>query len=406
MSKKNILEDADYQALQAKLNSPNYFLCSGIMRHEIRHSNFIAWLLNLGDTHSQGNLFLNAFLESINEKIKNPTAKIDIPNTSVGFEIFRESKHNIDIFIKYEKTILVIENKIQATDSPEQLFRYRTHVNDLYKNHKISFIYWTLTGEDPTDLKEKDLWHLYSYEDFVRVLEATLTKVQDTKVAMYIEDYIEALEITHLKNGKYAKNAKRLFERYKNDLSKIFNNDTKYRAQDKLTLDLIKNNSPFVRGDGFFAHDQPYLEEFEKNCGLYNYSVREGNSTFFSLSPREGDKIWSYFGIRFRFYEKTNSFSCIFGVDPETTDNKTSRDLILAHRDKFYGLENKADNITGVNKPGAKDHIGLVKRKIEFNPLTVAPEDLGQKIHDIFKNEIVPFTEKISKVVSSIGKLG
>jgi len=404
MSKKNILEDADYQALQAKLNSPNYFLCSGIMRHEIRHSNFIAWLLNPEGTHSQKSLFLYAFLDSINKKIIDPTKKIETPKTYVNFELVRESKYNIDIFIKYENTVLVIENKVQATDSHEQLLRYRTQVNASHKNHKISFIYWTLTGENPKDVREKDLWHLYSYEHFIDVLESSLPQVDSLKVKLYIEDYIDALEIEHLKGSKYAKKARNLVEKYKTELPKVFNHVATEDSSNKSTIEFLISNSGFVRGDGFFSDDKPYLELFKQNCAQHNCVVRKGNSTYFSLAPLGGDEVWKYFGIAFRFYEEKNYFLCFFGVEPETTDNKKNRDLLLENRVAFYGLENKTNNVTPITNPRAKYHIGIVQKRIEFNPLALTPEDISQKIKNIFEYEVIPFTNMLSQALSNIRK--
>ena len=51
MPTENVFSDADYQTLKSTLTRPNIFLCSGSGQYEVRHSNFIAWLLNPNETH-------------------------------------------------------------------------------------------------------------------------------------------------------------------------------------------------------------------------------------------------------------------------------------------------------------------------------------------------------------------
>ena len=48
--------------LEARIGRFNIFDALGIVNAEIRHSNFLAWLLDPGESHGMGGLFLKAVL--------------------------------------------------------------------------------------------------------------------------------------------------------------------------------------------------------------------------------------------------------------------------------------------------------------------------------------------------------
>lgn len=55
---KRLLNDLDFDRLDLELRTPNIFQILNIARAEIRHSNFLAWLLDPNGTHGLGRLFL------------------------------------------------------------------------------------------------------------------------------------------------------------------------------------------------------------------------------------------------------------------------------------------------------------------------------------------------------------
>src|SRR5690606_12205461 len=54
--------------LEARIGRFNIFDALGIVRTEIRHSNFLAWLLDPAESHGLGGLFLNAVLMDLLRK--------------------------------------------------------------------------------------------------------------------------------------------------------------------------------------------------------------------------------------------------------------------------------------------------------------------------------------------------
>ena len=59
---KNFISDPDLERLQVGLNEPNIFDILRVSSQEIRHSNFLAWLLNPKGSHGLGSYFLKRIL--------------------------------------------------------------------------------------------------------------------------------------------------------------------------------------------------------------------------------------------------------------------------------------------------------------------------------------------------------
>src|SRR5437879_2518734 len=57
-----VVENDELLQLEQLIGRFNIFDSLGIVRTEIRHSNFLAWLLDPNESHGQGSLFLNAIL--------------------------------------------------------------------------------------------------------------------------------------------------------------------------------------------------------------------------------------------------------------------------------------------------------------------------------------------------------
>lgn len=59
----NFISDRDVSRMELILDKPNIFNALKIVQQEIRHSNFLAWLLNPNENHGLGELFLKDFYE-------------------------------------------------------------------------------------------------------------------------------------------------------------------------------------------------------------------------------------------------------------------------------------------------------------------------------------------------------
>lgn len=113
--------------LEKRIEKFNIFTALKLDNTEIRHSNFLAWLMNPRESHNIGDYFLKIFLElSMKDYIQDNRIEIN-PVDILGArywdcEIRREYK-NIDILIinPDNKFLCVLENKIWSGEHDEQL---------------------------------------------------------------------------------------------------------------------------------------------------------------------------------------------------------------------------------------------------------------------------------------------
>ena len=57
-----LLKDINFDKIDLELKNPNIFHILKISTREIRHSNFLSWLLDPSETHKMGDIFLKRFL--------------------------------------------------------------------------------------------------------------------------------------------------------------------------------------------------------------------------------------------------------------------------------------------------------------------------------------------------------
>jgi hypothetical protein len=124
--------EKDLVEIAKKSSVFNPFDVLKVSHAEIRHSNVLAWLFNPQGNHGFGDWFLKSFLIQVcleNETHTTiPLSKLytmDFSDTVV----YREYKH-IDLYLesKQNNTVIVIENKIHANESKNQLKQYLTTV--------------------------------------------------------------------------------------------------------------------------------------------------------------------------------------------------------------------------------------------------------------------------------------
>ncbi|MEO0755475.1 MAG: PD-(D/E)XK nuclease family protein [Cyanobacteria bacterium J06648_16] len=76
---KLIIDNSDLELLESKLSNFNIFEAIGMVGQEIRHSNFLALLLNPSEVHGLGDAFLKKLLiQMLTEAEELPFSPIEI----------------------------------------------------------------------------------------------------------------------------------------------------------------------------------------------------------------------------------------------------------------------------------------------------------------------------------------
>jgi Holliday junction resolvase-like predicted endonuclease len=136
------------------------------------HSAIIGELLNPKGSHGQGSVFLKLFFNEIIQL--KAISNFDFDNVKILIEQYIGSINHdftqggfIDIVIKDDNNVVVIENKIHAPDQKNQLLRYKNH----YK--KCVLLYLNLFGDDASEGSRVNLkldldYHIITYNHHIK----------------------------------------------------------------------------------------------------------------------------------------------------------------------------------------------------------------------------------------------
>lgn len=166
---------------------PNIFKVLRLEGNEIRHSNFLGWLLDSRGSHGLGAEFVKKILVEVG---------MNVDELKCDDVVVEREKNHIDVLVysPTEKWCLVIENKTWTKDHDNQLNRYSEDVKQLFKDYYHLFVYLTPTGEEPIQ-NTNDYWKCVGYKFIKDKLQKMLNEANvNNRAKIFIEDYIKLLE--------------------------------------------------------------------------------------------------------------------------------------------------------------------------------------------------------------------
>ena len=213
----NLLKDEDFDKLELGLKNPNIFQILRITNNEIRHSNFLSWLLDPKESHKLGDIFLKRFLREVFSSDKfGDIDQVDVEGMDLSkVEIQREWK-NIDILIILEGVVVCIENKVLSKEHSNQLKRYKEIIEKQFPDFQQTFVYLTPDGEDSEE--ETDTYEPISYEFIVDSLDRILSVYGESlneQVKNYIKDYVTIIKRELMGTDKLTELSKKIYQNHK-----------------------------------------------------------------------------------------------------------------------------------------------------------------------------------------------
>lgn len=199
-------------------NEFNIFSAVGMQTQEVKHSFFLAYLLDAKQSHGFGDTFLRAFLSRL-YSYKNKANKDDINRNmrllaNIGirnaddFDLFTvgatvvtekvlvDQENRIDIFIETVRGGIIIENKTITTNHDDQLARYVEQSVKYDKSKKYIYVYLTPKGdlpaaaETPESEAKQSLYCLFDYKEVIGIVkEFRQSKGISKKLVYLLEDY-------------------------------------------------------------------------------------------------------------------------------------------------------------------------------------------------------------------------
>jgi len=153
-----VVENADLETLEGLLEQFNIFETVGVIRQELRHSDFLAFLLDPRQNHHLGDAFVQRLLQKVliaTRHLAPPLSPVHLDSWDLGRLTVRREWQNIDILLvdPVNRLVVVIENKIDSGEHSDQLARYLHIVHNDYPitAWRHLAVYLTPDGAEPSE---------------------------------------------------------------------------------------------------------------------------------------------------------------------------------------------------------------------------------------------------------------
>lgn len=289
----------DLEGLTRRNGSSNLFEIAGLVRQEIKHSNFLGYLLDPAEAHGLQDDFLKRLLvlvvKNFNEKSSGAhasTQPLRVMLSDYSDAIIRREWTNLDIFIASDenKVVFAIENKVGAKEGKDQLSRYREKIlsRSEYVDFQKVLAYLTPDGEEGSD----PAWVSITYDDVLECLSNSIKSRENfipSDIKIILAHYIKLIKRNVLMNDEdLVRECREIYSRHKDAINLIMKygvtnnfidaaNDFKSKHPELIQYalrtnrvffvpDLVVNSVPELPGVNWWDQKRPYGFWF----GLFN----------------------------------------------------------------------------------------------------------------------------------------
>jgi len=294
----------------------NIFSIMGMERSEVKtHSAMIAELFNPRGSHGQGDIFLRTFLEVIKEC--KFLSNLDKKGENIGKWLAQntmtfgtvvvmteksypnvegsEKDNRIDVVIEFENLVILIENKVDALDQPQQLKRYADVGKDSGKD--CCLLYLTKKGHDasPKSLGGEDIVydkisykkHIKSWLNLCLREESVIQRTSLQKAILQYRDIVEKITGTNMSEVFNTKMIELLME---NDNLECAEKISKFipRVKGKMLDDFFEKVKVKLEGYGFLEADTKKTKDL-----LWHYG--KGETWFYGDTNKQRSRNFGLF---------------------------------------------------------------------------------------------------------------
>jgi hypothetical protein len=223
-----IIDNEDLERLESLLDQFNIFEAVGMVRQEVRHSNFLAFLINPAASHRLGDLFLKGFFKRLLIDASNaPISPIDIDIADLADTQVRREWKNIDLlcFSPESKIVCAIENKVDSGEHSNQLQRYRNTVAKEFKDYHQIFAFLTPKGVTPHGEDDQKYWLPYSYAKIADLIDDLSKRYQSTigsEVYVLMKHYSSLIKRHLMGDSEIAQLCQKIYLQHKAALDLIY----------------------------------------------------------------------------------------------------------------------------------------------------------------------------------------
>jgi hypothetical protein len=251
----------------------NIFEALNITRAEIRHSRFLAYLLDPAQSHGLGDKFLRMLIQNAaQEHTELPFARLQFAIADYSdARVYCERDHfDITVEVPSLKLLFVIENKIGSSESEDQLRGYRNKAKSLYPEFEFFGCFLTVEGYEGEDQG----WASLSYGVVAETLAKLIATVQltvDIKIA--IEHYIEVIGKRIMPSKEFIDACKKIYQQHRTALDLIYQYGSESPLEQAYAIFQANHPSlgkPLVLREGYLS----FIPDMWAKIGKFDVSDR------------------------------------------------------------------------------------------------------------------------------------
>ncbi len=319
-----VVDNTDLERLETLLDQYNVFESMGVVRSELRHSDFLSYLMNPSQNHGLGDTFVKRLLQTVlsnHPKQSSPITSIDLDTWDLNELIVMREWLNIDILLVDERNrlVVIIENKIDSGEHGEQLERYWQSTNQHYPNWHILGLFLTPDGDQPAH----ESYYPIDYLSICVLLEKLIETRSSTlgqDIHMAITHCSQMLRRHIVSESEIAELCKRIYRKHQQALDLIY----EYRPdQQQAIRELLEQ----------LVKDQPELISDHSSKSYIRFIHRDWDVPVL----RQGEGWTSTKRIllfEFRNFENKLALHLIIGPGPHELRKKLF-DVAQAHKPPF-----------------------------------------------------------------------
>jgi hypothetical protein len=248
------LQDDDLERLEEIAQEFNIFEVLDAVRQEVRHSRFLAWLLDPGANHGLGDYFLKRFLwrtAALARKRGIETiSPVEVDTLDLADVTVRREWRNIDILISSEshRFVCAIENKVEGSERSNQLGRYLDTCKTEFPGYCDHFVFLTPRGTEPSHSE----WVPVGYDAVLDLVERVVKAKQGTmgdEVGLFLQHYASMLRRHIVGESEIDKLCTRIYNKHRQALEMLFERRPDRQSDIRALLEQLIKSDPDLELD-------------------------------------------------------------------------------------------------------------------------------------------------------------
>jgi len=396
-----VVDNKDLEALESKVARFNIFEAIGMVRQEIKHSNFIGFLLDPSEKHQLKDLFIKKLL--INILPHSQDAPLDILDVSISdfndAEVRREWK-NIDLLIYSQSNnfVCTIENKVDSSEGYKQLENYSGLIYKKFPKCKKIFVYLTKNGDEDSEVilnitengadhEVQVKWQSLSYTTIADIIETVCKdfRLQDNKdIYLSMCHYVDLIRRHIMSESDIAKLCRKIYKQHRQAIDLIYEHRLDIRSDIKEYLGKIIQE--------FTSSEKGSLEEDHSTQTYIRFSPKEWDDLSFQKTALKWTKSKRILLFEFRNVPESLELNLVIGPGPTEKIRKDICQKIEGLKTELKVLKIKDCNIRG--KAGWNYVCGL--------PILTSSDYADESLEDLQEKIRIFWIEFVSKDLKTI----